>query len=93
MGGGIRLCSPVAQVQEIVSHSAAAELGNRRQDSFELVPAYAFINHAHKFHAKPGFHTFLGAIALVNEQVKQFVHFRISKPELSLVCLTGPQVC
>jgi len=48
-------CSPVAQVQEIVTDRTAAEFGDWWEDALELVLADAFENLMYEFLVKPCF--------------------------------------
>ena len=86
------LSSPIAQVKEVISYCAIAQLGDGRHHAFVLAELDAFGYFGYEVLSKTGTHAFLRAVTLIDEQVQQFVHFFVGKPELAFIGLPFPQI-
>src|SRR5512144_575203 len=87
------LCPPIAQIQEIVAYSAVGELGDRGQDTLEMVAADALHHRTHKSISKSRLDAIFRRVALIHQEMQELVHFGVGETQLALVGLAFPQVC
>src|SRR5258705_13184235 len=63
----IFLCSPVSQIQEVISDRAVTQFCDWRHHALELIPSNACDHRCYNLFIETFFYTFLRAVALVNE--------------------------
>ena len=74
-----KLCSPIPEIEKIISDGAVRYFGNGWHHALELVPAHPAHHGVDELFIKAFFDAFLSAVALVHQQVEKLVHFFISK--------------